>query len=250
MDIDAGVVWHDLVCHCVAQGWYGIENLALIPGLVGAAPIQNIGAYGVEFADVCLAVAVFDSRSGQHRWLTRDQCGFGYRTSRFAHEASLIVTRVRCQLHHGAFCPTLTYAGLQGLAAASAQQVMQRVVALRQSKLHDPADTPNVGSFFHNPVVDAPQLQALQQQYSDIPVTTELADNRYKISAAWLIEACGLKGYADARFGDAKISTKHALCIVNTGDATLQHVLDLAAMVQHTVAQRFGVDLVMEPKCL
>lgn len=240
----AGQEWHDFVYGCVMQGWQGLENLALIPGTVGAAPVQNIGAYGVEVGQFVERVNVYDRTEKRFLSLPAQACGFAYRNSRFKGE-----WRKRYIIHEVVFrlnkkpqlC--LSYAGLAEYCDASAtpQAVMEAVIAIRKRKLPDPAEYPNAGSFFHNPVIDAAHFERLHAQYPAIP-SHAVTEGR-KIPAAWLIEQAGLKGYRD---GAVAISPQHALVLINQGGSG-QDILRIAAFVQTRVRECFGVDLHIEP---
>lgn len=260
---EAGTGWHDLVMWTLEQGLSGLQNLALIPGTVGAAPIQNIGAYGVEVADCIHAVEAFDRRSGAFVRLGRDACDFAYRDSRFKREADAwIVTAVQFALSREAAVRT-DYAGLaeelvaMGVQAPSPRTVAEAVVRIRRRKLPDPARIGNAGSFFKNPIVPLPQADALKAADPDLPVYPVQAfpadaaasggspGARAKLSAAWLIEQCGWKGYRD---GDAGVSDRHALVLVNHGNATGAQLLDVARRIAASVQERFGVALEPEPR--
>lgn len=246
---DAGIEWDALVDLCIAAGAHGIENLALIPGLVGAGPIQNIGAYGVELAESVHQVDAFDLESMQPRVLSAIECAFGYRDSRFKREAGRwLVTRVHLNLAR-TFEPRLDYAGLTDElgeahpAAHSARQVADAVRRVRRRKLPDPSTSPNAGSFFKNPTVALSQATALRERWPTCPIYP-MSDGQAKLSAAWMIEACGLKGL---RFGDAAISAQHALVVVNHGAATARDVLALQARIETQIRNAFGVQLEREP---
>lgn len=264
---DAGVTWHALVMWTLARGYSGLENLALIPGSVGAAPIQNIGAYGVEVGDAIHLVEAFEPATGQWHHFDRDACEFAYRDSRFKREPErYIVTAVEFALARDT--PVhLDYAGLReelvamGIdGAPQASQVAKAVIRIRQRKLPDPEVIGNAGSFFKNPIVTAAQAQALKAEHSALPVFPlapfpadaalhgEAGDAvRCKLSAAWLIEACGWKGHRD---GDAGVSESHALVLVNHGNATGTQLLDLARRIAVSVHERFGIALEPEPRII
>ncbi len=234
-----GEIWDDLVDWTVGQGLGGLENLAGIPGTVGAAPVKNIGAYGVELSDVLVNVTVFDTVEDDVRVFAQADCGFGYRQSRFkAEPGRYVVLEVALALTRR-WQPVLSYAGLDGLSGdVTPSEIRQRVLTVRGSKLPDWRKTGNAGSFFHNPVVSQAQAEALPE------VTGYPAPGGKKLSAGWLLEACGLKGY---RLGGAGFSEAHALVLVNHGHATYADVRELAALAQARVRQRFGVTLVQEP---
>ena len=248
---EAGVDWHALVMWSLAQGLGGLENLALIPGTVGAAPIQNIGAYGVEVGERIVAVEAFDRERGSAVRLDRDACAFAYRDSRFKRAPDReIVTAVEFALsRHSA--PRLGYAGLgeelaaMGIVVPAPADVGEAVIRLRRRKLPDPARIGNAGSFFKNPLVPTAQAQALVAEHPDLPLYPAGDPGRRKLSAAWLIEACGWKGHRD---GDAGVSAGHALVLVNHGSASGQELLDLAIRIRDSVQARFGVALEPEPR--
>lgn len=247
---DAGVPWNDLVQRSLALGMGGLENLSLIPGTVGAAPIQNIGAYGVEVADTIECVEAFDRESLQRVRLTREECGFGYRDSRFKREASRwVVTAVEFRLHRDAPL-RLDYAGVgeeltaMGVDQPRAVHVAEAIIRLRTRKLPNPALLPNAGSFFKNPIVTTAVADALAALHPALP-RFRAGDGSCKLSAAWLIEACGWKGH---REGDAGIAAQHALVMVNHGTATGRQLLTLAERVAASVLERFGVALEPEPR--
>ncbi|MDB5793235.1 MAG: UDP-N-acetylenolpyruvoylglucosamine reductase [Massilia sp.] len=246
----AGEPWHGFVDHTLAQGLGGLENLSLIPGTVGAAPIQNIGAYGLETKDVFHSLTVFDMASGKRRTLSARDCRFGYRDSVFKHAdgARLVVLDVTFALAR-AWQPNLRYAELAqaveaaGIAAPTPRQVSDLVVAIRRRKLPDPAEIGNAGSFFKNPVVPAGQCAALLERFPQL-VHHAQPDGRAKLAAGWLIDQCGWKG---KRLGAAGVYPKQALVLVNNGGATGAEVLTLARAIQHDVLARFGVELEPEP---
>jgi UDP-N-acetylmuramate dehydrogenase len=247
----AGVPWHGFVMHTLSLGLCGLENLALIPGTVGAAPIQNIGAYGVEVRDRVHAVEVFERATGQVRRLAPEDCRFAYRDSAFKREPQRwIVTAVEFALSRvGA--PVLDYAGLRdelaatGIATPTAMQVAEAVIRIRRRKLPDPAVLGNAGSFFKNPIVTSARAEALHAAHPALPVFGGGSDAMRKLSAAWLIDACGWKGHRD---GDAGVSPEHALVLVNHGHATGEQLLALARAIAASVRARFGVALEPEPR--
>lgn len=249
----AGEDWHRLVRWSVEQGLGGLENLSLIPGRVGAAPIQNIGAYGVELADTLVAVHAWDWHARTQRRLEADECGFAYRDSRFksTEPGRFLITGLELRLDRN-FRPRLAYAGIAdelasaGIETPSPRDVSDAVVRLRQRKLPDPAQIGNAGSFFKNPVVDAAAGKRLTIGWPALPLHA-VDQNRYKASAAWMIEHCGWKG---RRIGDAGVSEQHALVLVNHGQASGQDILDLAQRVQHAVEAAFGIALEPEPRII
>jgi UDP-N-acetylmuramate dehydrogenase len=252
--VGAGENWHRLVADCLDRGLCGLENLALIPGSVGAAPVQNIGAYGVELDRFVVAVEAFDVQAGALVRLAAGQCGFAYRDSRFKREPGRwLITAVELALPRRAE-PVTGYAGVaEALAArgvdgdhATAREVFDAVCDLRRRKLPDPAQIGNAGSFFKNPVVPALQAAFIADHHPGLPAWPAGADHS-KLSAAWLIEQCGLKGH---RQGDAAVSDRHALVLVNHGQATGAQLWALAEVVRDTVEARFGVRLEPEPRII
>lgn len=249
---EAGAEWHALVMWSLDQGLCGLENLALIPGSVGAAPIQNIGAYGVEAGERIVAVEAWDRQQGTRVRLDRQACAFGYRDSAFKRAPDRwIVTAVEFELARDA-APRLDYAGIgeelaaMGIAGPpSAREVAEAVIRIRRRKLPDPALTGNAGSFFKNPIVPAAQAAALLAAHPRLPVFPGDGDGSRKLSAAWLIDACGWKG---AREGDAGVSDAHALVLVNHGQASGAQLLALARRIAASVGERFGVALEPEPR--
>ncbi|MBU6249017.1 MAG: UDP-N-acetylmuramate dehydrogenase [Xanthomonadaceae bacterium] len=247
--VAAGERWDDFVRWTLGQGIAGLENLILIPGTVGAAPIQNIGAYGTEVAEFVDSVEAWDTR--EHRVVTLDHvaCAFGYRDSLFKREPGrYVVTAVRFALPRTRELRT-DYAGIReelarmGVDKPAPFHVAEAIIHLRTRKLPDPAVIGNAGSFFKNPMVDAATGEALRREHPEL-VAWPAADGRWKLSAAWLIEAAGLKGY---REGDAGISSRHALVLVNHGQATGRELWALARQVIASVGATFGVKLEPEP---
>jgi UDP-N-acetylmuramate dehydrogenase len=246
VDAAAGETWHDLVAYTVELGIGGLENLALIPGTVGAAPVQNIGAYGAELADFFDSLTAYDRPTGQTVTLDRAACRFAYRHSLFKDEADrYVVLSVRLRLPR-LWAPNLGFAGLSELAEApeiTPRRVMDRVIALRQSKLPDWRTTPNAGSFFQNPIVSLDEARPVLDEFPSAPSYPQ-ADGRTKLSAGWLIEKSGLKGF---RMGPVGISDRHALVLVNHGGGVQSDIAALATHVKQTVKTRFGVQLHEEP---
>jgi UDP-N-acetylmuramate dehydrogenase len=244
----AGENWHDFVQWTLAQGVGGLENLSLIPGTVGAAPIQNIGAYGAEIKDVFHSVTVFDSASGQQRTLRGGDCRFAYRDSVFKHAdgAALVVLDVTFALPK-AWQPNLRYAELAnelaGMASPKPREVADAVIAVRRRKLPDPAVIGNAGSFFKNPVVTGEQCERLLAAFPKL-VHHRQPDGSEKLAAGWLIDQCGWKGRS---LGAAGVYPKQALVLVNNGGATGADVVRLARAIQADVQDRFGVELEPEP---
>jgi len=246
---EAGMNWDSLVDWTLARGLSGLENLALIPGLVGAAPIQNIGAYGVEVAECVATVEAWDLVRRRLVRLSREDCGFGYRDSVFRRSPQRwIVTAVEFRLAQEPKA-RLDYAGVReeleatGSGEPTPRRVAEAVRRLRRRKLPDPAVIGNAGSFFKNPVVDTALAARLKASRPDAPVYAAGAQS--KLSAAWLIEHCGWRGF---REGDAGISSQHALVLVNHGHASGAELLALARRVARSVEERCGVSLEPEPR--
>jgi len=251
--VDAGEDWPALVQSLVAAGRGGLENLALIPGSAGAAPVQNIGAYGVELAERLHSVTIWEAATGACRELPATECGFGYRDSRFKRVAdgAEVIVDITLRLPDP-WEPVTGYAELerelaplQGRALQPAD-VFAAVCAIRRRKLPDPARIGNAGSFFKNPVVGRAQHAALLEHHPSL-VSYPLAGGRFKIAAGWLIESCGFKG---ATRGRAGVYEGQALVLVNRGGASGQEVLELAAAVRARVLDRFGVTLEPEVRVI
>ena len=250
--VAAGENWHNFVAWCLDNGFFGIENLALIPGTVGAAPIQNIGAYGVELASFVEAVHCFDSVTGEPKTLNREACRFGYRDSIFKHELRdrLIIASVDLRLRltpaPKANYPSLAnYLGESGLEVTP-QAVFDAVVAIRQQRLPDPARTPNAGSFFKNPVEGQARGAYLRTRFPGLPAFSQ-EDGRIKLSAAWMIEHCGWKGVTRSGVG---VDERHSLVLVNRGSNSGPALLALAADIRESVQRDFGYRLEIEPRVL
>ena len=246
----AGENWHAFVQWTLAQGLPGLENLSLIPGSVGASPIQNIGAYGSELAEFFDALTAFDMTSGELLHLSKADCCFAYRDSIFKHALRdrAIILEVRFALPKS-WRPNLRYAELaaelasRGIANPSAQEIADAVIAIRTRKLPDPAKVGNAGSFFKNPVVSAEQRNSLLAQYPAL-VSYPQADGGYKLAAGWLIDQCGWKGRS---MGAAGVHDNQALVLVNLGGATGADVLRLSNKIREEVQAKYGVILESEP---
>jgi UDP-N-acetylmuramate dehydrogenase len=251
LNVAAGENWHELVRFCLDHEYYGIENLALIPGTAGAAPIQNIGAYGVELSDSFVELEAVNLDSGKLRLMTAAECSFGYRDSVFKREqgSRWLICSITLRLAKH-FQPQTTYAALADYLAErrishpAARDVFKAVVSIRQSKLPDPSQVPNAGSFFKNPVVDAATFAAIKEQYGDVAAWPQ-ADGNYKLAAGWLLEKDGWKG---GRFDGVGLHDEQALVLVNRGGATGKEVLELAERIRQSVRDRFGVELEIEPR--
>lgn len=246
VEFGAGEVWHDAVTWTVEQGWGGLENLALIPGTVGAAPMQNIGAYGVEQAASFVSCTYVDRRTLRLHTLDAEACAFGYRESIFKHELRnrAIIVRVTYRLQrqpavHTSYADVRNELIARGCAEPSIRDVYDAVVAIRSRKLPDPAVIGNAGSFFKNPVIDPITAHRLHAANPTMPQYVQ-DDGTVKLAAAWLIDQCGWKGYRD---GDAGVHANQALVLVNHGQATGRQIVDLAHRIQHSVAERFGITL-------
>jgi UDP-N-acetylmuramate dehydrogenase len=256
LDVAAGEPWDAFVERCVADGLSGVECLGGIPGLVGATPIQNVGAYGQEVSETITSVRVLDRQSGRFSDLAPGACGFSYRTSVFKGSERYVVVRVRFELGESPLSQPLRYAeltralGIAEGARAPAREVRATVIELRRRKgmVIDPADpdSASAGSFFVNPAVSAEDAERVRALSGDPKMPCFAApEGRVKLSAGWLIERAGFsKGYARGR---AQISSKHALALVNRGGATAGELLALAREVQDGVRARFGVELTPEP---
>jgi len=246
----AGENWHAFVQWTLAQGLPGLENLSLIPGSVGASPIQNIGAYGSELADFFDSLTAFDMTSGELVHLSKMDCAFAYRDSIFKHALRdrAIILEVRFALPKS-WQPNLRYAELaaelasRDMANPSAQEIADAVIAIRTRKLPDPAKVGNAGSFFKNPVVSAEQRNSLLAQYPAL-VSYPQADGSYKLAAGWLIDQCGWKGRS---IGAAGVHENQALVLVNRGGATGADVLRLSNKIREEVQAKYGVMLEAEP---
>ncbi|MBI1192266.1 MAG: UDP-N-acetylmuramate dehydrogenase [Bacteroidetes bacterium] len=245
----AGVLWHHMVHYAVERGWGGLENLSLIPGLCGAAPMQNIGAYGAELKDVFHELEALDLQSGEVLRFDRQACQFGYRESVFKRQAAghyaILSLTVRLALR-----PTLnvTYGAIQdtlkqmGIVEPSVSDVSKAVINIRQSKLPDPAVLGNAGSFFKNPEVGAAQAAELADRFPGMPQYPG-GEGMIKLAAGWLIEQCGWKG---KRLGNTGAHAQQALVLVNYGGATGAEIWQLACDIREAVLQQFGVTLVPE----
>ena len=258
VEAGAGENWHDFVGWTLQQGLPGLENLALIPGTVGASPVQNIGAYGVELQDRFHELDAIDLASGEVFTLNAAQCGFGYRDSVFKHAPAqpgdfglagrALILRVRLALPR-AWQPVLSYLELErkaqdsGISAPDARQIHDWIVAIRRAKLPDPAVIGNAGSFFKNPTVTPEQCQDIIGRDPKL-VHYPMPDGSVKLAAGWLIDACGWKGKS---VGNAGVYDKQALVLVNRGSATGGEVVTLAKAIQESVYGRFGIRLEPEP---
>jgi UDP-N-acetylmuramate dehydrogenase len=247
--IAAGENWHQLVMGCIEQGYCGIENLSLIPGSVGAAAVQNIGAYGVELVSVLQSVEAVNLQTGEHRVFNRDDCQLRYRHSIFKEPdyTDWLIVAVTLQLNKTPRF-VLAYRGLEALQQQvdlTAREVSDTVIALRQSKLPDPSTIANGGSFFKNPVVAPEFADMLCAQHPRCPCFPH--GEQKKLSAAWLLDQSGWKGH---RRGDAGVYANHALVLVNHGGASGQELAQLASQMQDSVEAKFGIRLEPEVKLI
>ena len=249
IEAEAGEPWHSFVQHTLAQGLSGLENLSLIPGTVGAAPMQNIGAYGVEIKDVFAGLTALDRHSGELRDFSLEECDFAYRDSIFKQQPGRwLILRVRFTLDrtahlHLEYGPVRQRLTEQGIDQPTATDVSQAICSIRNEKLPDPAVLGNAGSFFKNPLVPAALVAQLKSEYPDL-VAYAQPDGQMKLAAGWLIERAGWKGF---RENDAGVHKLQALVLVNYGSATGLQLLDLAQRIQKDISERFHVDLEMEP---
>ncbi|MBR3489538.1 MAG: UDP-N-acetylmuramate dehydrogenase [Bacteroidales bacterium] len=244
----AGEVWDDFVRYCISQGWHGLENLVAIPGTVGAAPVQNVGAYGMEAKDVIHSVRAYELGTGVEHVFSNDECRFGYRDSIFKHElkGKYVVGSVLFRLHR-TFAPNIRYKALSdalssaGITNPTPLQLADTIAEVRWSKLPRPEETGSAGSFFKNPIVSAEHYERLKADYPDI-VAYPVADG-YKLAAGWLIERAGWKGRTLGRCG---VYEKQALVLVNRGKCTGADVIALADAITDDIQTRFGVTLEKE----
>jgi len=251
LQVAAGENWHSLVEYSLKYHYWGLENLSLIPGSVGAAPIQNIGAYGVELKDVFEELSAVDIRSGLSVTFIKDSCAFGYRDSVFKNQLKdqYIITSVTFKLNKIPQ-PNLTYPVLaerfahRSINEINPQEISQMVCDIRQQKLPDPAQIPNVGSFFKNPVVARNEGARLQQLFPDLAVYP-VDESHVKLAAGWLIERAGWRGYSENGTG---VHAQQALVLTNPGGADGKAILALAQKIQDSVAKKYGIDLEPEPR--
>lgn len=246
--LGAGENWHESVLYAAGAGYRGIENLALIPGTAGAAPVQNIGAYGVELCDTLVSVTALDRESNELVILENTDCDFAYRDSLFKRSPGrYIITSIRLRLSRQqplqiGYRDLKEYLGDTAAKDLDALTVAEAVMAVRHRKLPDPAILPNAGSFFKNPVVTLEKFNELQAEYPEV-VGYPKSDT-VKLAAAWLIDQSGWKGYRNARVG---VHNRQALVLINHSGGAGQDVLELASDIRQSVQKRFGVELEMEP---
>lgn len=253
-----GVVWHDLVTFAVERGYWGIENLSLIPGSVGAAPMQNIGAYGAELKNTLLSVEAYELATGNKKIFNKEECMLGYRDSVFKNTlrgkyfiSAVILRLSKKEEKNVSYRVLKDYLEKNQIEVRGPRDISEAVAAIRRSKLPDPKEIGNAGSFFKNVFVTQKELEALQANYPDIPYFKEPSDNgslagekeAIKIPAGWLVEKAGWKGY---RSGNVGVHDKQALVLVNHGGATGQEIAELARNIIESVADKFGLKLIPE----
>ncbi len=250
IEVQSGENWHEFVMWTVNNGYGGLENLALIPGHVGTAPVQNIGAYGVELKDTFVSCRAIHRQTLDEKLFHLEDCKFGYRQSVFKSllKDQYIITSVRFKLTNQNHKIQTEYGAIKSelskmqVGDPGPEEVAKAVIAIRQSKLPDPKEIGNSGSFFKNPVIPTNQFKDLKSVYEDIP-SYNIDENHVKVPAGWLIEHSGLKGY---REGDAGVHKKQALVLVNYGNASGQDILNLSVKVQGKVRDKFGISLEAE----
>ncbi|MEL6134829.1 MAG: UDP-N-acetylmuramate dehydrogenase [Bacteroidota bacterium] len=253
LKVGAGENWHELVCYCLSQDWGGIENLSLIPGSVGAAPIQNIGAYGVEIKEVFDHLEAINLHTGHPKTFDRASCAFGYRDSIFKRRAKglYMITQVVFRLSKRNHTLHTTYGAitqrLEELALPpSIQHISQAVIDIRQRKLPDPKVIGNAGSFFKNPVISAEAFADIQSQYPEAPHYPQ-PNRTVKVPAGWLIQQCGWKGLSRGSYG---VHDRQALVLVNKGGASGQEIFDLSEEILQDVKRTFQIELSREVNIL
>ncbi len=247
---NAGENWHDFVQFCIDNNFGGLENLSLIPGFVGSAPIQNIGAYGVELKDRFISCEAIHIDTGEKRLFTKEDCNFGYRNSIFKNElkGTYIISKVTFQLTTEDHTLNTSYGAIENalkdnnITTPTIKDVSEAVISIRRSKLPDPSEIGNSGSFFKNPVISSKDFILIQKSYPGIP-HYKVDEKKIKIPAGWLIEQSGFKG---KRWGDAGVHDKQALVLVNYDNATGQEILKLSQKIQKTIKQKFDILLETE----
>ena len=245
VNVGSGMVMDDFIALCVSRGWYGLENLSLIPGQVGASAVQNIGAYGVEAADHIVAVHCISLQDGSERLFSNAECNYSYRHSIFKEPGTkghYAVVSVDYKLNK-TFVPRLEYGGirraLQPHTTLTAQTLRETIIEIRRQKLPDPQVLGNAGSFFMNPIISKEQFSALQQRYPDIP-SYIVDEDHIKVPAGWMIEQCGWKGRS---LGQAAVHDRQALVLVNKGGATGADIVNLCETVRAAVQETFGIKI-------
>lgn len=250
LTVNAGENWHEFVLWCISNNYGGIENLSLIPGNIGTCPIQNIGAYGVEVKDVITKVEGLEIETGKLVSFSNEDCNFGYRNSIFknSHKGKIILTSVSFKLTKKNHKLNTSYGAIEtelsihNIVKPTLKNVSDAVIAIRKSKLPDPKEIGNSGSFFKNPVISLNQFLEIQKENPNIP-NYPVSETEVKVPAGWLVEQSGFKG---KRFGDAGVHEKQALVLVNYGNASGEEIYQLAKKVQETVSNNFGISLEIE----
>ena len=248
--VNSGENWHEFVLWCISKNYGGVENLSLIPGNVGTCPIQNIGAYGVEVKETITKVEALKIETGKLVTFSNTECNFGYRNSIFKNEAKgkYIITSVSFQLTKTIHQLNTSYGAIETALKEkkylnpTIKDVSEAVIAIRKSKLPDPKEIGNSGSFFKNPVISTQQFIELQKKHPTIP-SYKISENETKVPAGWLVEQCGFKG---KRFGDAGVHEKQALVLVNYGNAKGIEIYNLAKKIQKTIFEKFQISLEIE----
>jgi UDP-N-acetylmuramate dehydrogenase len=248
--VSGGENWHQLVAFTVENNWQGIENLALIPGLVGAAPVQNIGAYGTEFQEVVVQVRAYDTNSHCFVALANSQCGFSYRDSIFKQQqGEFIITSVDIKLSKKVVIE-YRYQALKdyflgkNIVDVSLQDIYQAICFIRAQKLPDPDIVPNAGSFFKNPCIARERFNELRALYPAI-IGYDVSDSEVKVAAGWLIDSCGWKGYSKDGVG---VYAKQALVLIHTKGSSLERLMALAGEIKHSIFEKYGIELEVEPQ--
>ncbi|MBQ4820482.1 UDP-N-acetylmuramate dehydrogenase [Aquimarina sp. MMG016] len=246
----AGENWHDFVQYCIQNNYGGLENLSLIPGYVGSAPIQNIGAYGVELKDTFISCDAIGLKSGKKHTFSSKECEFGYRNSIFKNKAKnkYVITKVTFKLTAKNHILNQSYGAIENalaeknISTPTIKDISEAVIQIRKSKLPDPSEIGNSGSFFKNPVISSNVFNKLQASYPEIPHYV-IDDTSIKVPAGWLIEQCGFKG---KRWGDAGVHKKQALVLVNYDNASGEEILDISKKIQQEVMNKFSIELETE----
>ncbi len=249
VQVGAGKVWHEFVEWCVNNNYGGVENLSFIPGTVGAAPIQNIGAYGVELEQIFVGLHAYQLSSGNKEYFTKEVCAFGYRDSIFKQKlkGKYLVTDVQFKLTKHNHTLEYSYKPLQEFISASNQEpsvkgISEAVISIRQSKLPDPKEIGNAGSFFKNPIVDKSVFEKIKESHPNVP-SYPVNETKVKIPAAWLIDQLGWKGHT---VGDVGVHKKHALVLVNYGEGKGTDIVVLAKKITTSVKEKFQINLERE----
>lgn len=248
--VQSGENWHEFVQWCINKDFGGIENLSLIPGNVGTSPMQNIGAYGIEVKDVFHELEALEIATGKVHIFDKESCEFGYRESVFKNtlKGKYIILNVSFELTSKVHKTNISYGAIQlelenkNIKSPSIKDISNAVISIRQSKLPDPKEIGNSGSFFKNPVISTDQFNGLKRKFANIP-QYKISDKLVKVPAGWLIEQCGFKG---KKFGDAGVHKKQALVLVNYGQASGADILNLANNILKSVLDKFGIQLEME----